>query len=121
MGSLARQIQQEQNEQRQQQPLKQPKKAVRKKSWLSPGEKVLAIVFAGFVCFGAVQIISNQSEIYSLNKEIQKTEAAIEAQGKVNADLNMQIAELSGYERIKTMAQKLGLEFNEKNVKAVQN
>ncbi len=91
-----------------------------RKTWFSPGEKVLGLVFAAFICIGSVQIISNQAAIYEVNKEIQDIEVAIEEQQKINSDLEVQVSELSTYERIWDIAtNKLGLELND-NVKVVQ-
>jgi cell division protein FtsL len=116
MSNLAKKIQQEQE----QRTIQEPKKKILKKAWFSPGEKILGLVFGAVVCIGAVQIISNQADIYKVNKEIQVTQASIQEQQKVNSDLEVQVSELSMYERIKEKAEKLGLEFNENNVKVVQ-
>jgi len=91
-----------------------------KKSWLTPGEKIIGVAFAGLICFGAVHLISNQAEIYELNKDIQTVEAKVEEQQKVNGDLEVQVSELSRYERIYEKAKELGLVLNENNVKVVQ-
>jgi cell division protein FtsL len=124
MSNLARELeQQQQQRQKQQQPtqdIQKQKKAV-KKSWLTPGEKFLSLAFAGLVCLGAVQMISNQAKIYKVNEDIQKVEDSIQNQTKVNADLKVQVSKLSNYSRISDKAKKMGLELNENNVKVVQN
>ncbi|MCD4838429.1 cell division protein FtsL [Neobacillus sedimentimangrovi] len=91
-----------------------------KKSWLTPGEKIIGIAFAGLVCFGSVHLISNQAKIYEMNKQIQKIEATVKEQQKVNGDLKVQVSELSTYERIYQKAKELGLVIHENNVKVVQ-
>ncbi|MFJ5713410.1 cell division protein FtsL [Neobacillus sp. NPDC093127] len=91
-----------------------------KKSWLTPGEKIIGIAFAGLVCFGSVQLISNQANIYKINTEIQTIEAQVNEQQKVNSDLQVQVREMSTYERIRDKAKKMGLELNNDNVKVVQ-
>lgn len=121
MGNLARKLQQEQQLEQQKQLKKSPKKAKVRNPWLSPGEKFLGIFFTGIVCYGAVHIISNQADIYEMNKGIQDTEITIQEQKKVNGDLEMQVSELSTYERIWEKAKALGLKLNENNVKAVQD
>lgn len=118
MANLARKLRQEQQTQQTQQA---PKKVRRQKRWLSPGEKILGIAFGAVVCFGSVHIISNQSSIYELNKEIQDTQAMIQEQQKSNSDLTIQVSELSQYDRIKDKARALGLELNDQNVKVVQD
>ncbi|MBS4189123.1 cell division protein FtsL [Bacillus sp. FJAT-49705] len=121
MGNLARKLQQEHRNQPQKQIVQTPKKAKARNPWLSPGEKLLGLAFAGIVCFGAVNIVSNQAEIYGLNKAIQDTKVSIQEQERVNGDLEMQVSELSTYERIWEKAKELGLKLNENNVKVVQD
>lgn len=116
MGNLARKLQQEQ----QQKQMEAPKPAKKNKYGLSPGEKILGMTFCVALCFGAVQIVSNQASIYEVNKDIQETSALIQTQTRVNADLGMQVEELSTYERIWAKAKELGLKLNENNVKVVQ-
>lgn len=118
MSNLARkQLEQQQAEQ-----TVQIKSQVKiKKSWLTPGEKIIGIVFAGMVCFGSVHLISNQSKIYEVNKDIQLVEDKITEQSKVNSDLQVQVKELSSYDRIFEKAKKMGLIRDENNeVKVVE-
>lgn len=117
MSNLAKKLQQETH----QQTTIAPKPAKKQKhTWLSPGEKFLTLTLGVALSIGASFIIANQSDIYQVNKEIQLVEQSIQEQQKVNSDLEMQISELSRYERIKEQAEKLGLTFNENNIKVVQ-
>ena len=120
MDNIARKLSQEQQEQ-QEQKIVTPKKIIKQKSWISPGEKILGITFGAFICFASVHIISNQASIYQINKEIQDTKVMIQEQEKSNSDLTIQVNELSQYERIKDKAHQLGLELNDQNVKVVQD
>lgn len=120
MGNLARKLQQEQQHQQQQKQNKAIEKAKRNRFGFSPGEKILGMTFCAALCIGAVQVISNQAAIYEINKDIQVTSTQITSQEKVNADLAMQVEELSTYERIWAKAKELGLKLNENNVKVVQ-
>ena len=117
MANLARQLRQEQQ---QQTTVKAPRKIFKQRKGLSPGEKIIGIVFGVLVCIGSIQIISNQSAIYGINKDIQDIEVAIGTQQKSNSDLSIQVSELSQYDRIKEKAKALGLELNDQNVKVVQ-
>jgi cell division protein FtsL len=119
MSNLAKKIQQEM----QQQPISTPKakpEAPKKYFSLTPGERVLVFAFGVMVCIGGSFMVSKQAAIYDVNKDIQLVENSIQEQQKVNTDLEMQISELSTYERIKEQAEKLGLTFNEDNVKVVR-
>ncbi|WP_428908745.1 cell division protein FtsL [Niallia sp. Krafla_26] len=117
MANLARQLRQEQ----QQQTVVAPKKKVLQKRGLSPGEKIIGLLFGAIVCIGSIQIISNQSVIYEVNKDIQVTQKEIQTQQKSNSDLSIQVSELSQYDRIKEKARALGLQLNDQNVKVVQD
>ncbi|MDQ0198493.1 cell division protein FtsL [Neobacillus ginsengisoli] len=121
MSNLARKFQQQQQQQQQQVELtnQDVRKETAQKYWLTPGEKVIGLVFAGLVCFGAVNIISNQAEIYQVNKSIQETQNVINDQKTVNNDLQVKVSDLSNYQRILDKAKKMGLEINENNVKVV--
>jgi cell division protein FtsL len=117
MSSLARKFQQQQEVER----TVQEKSIVKtKKHWLTPGEKIIGVVFTGLVCFGAVHLISNQAEIYQVNKEIQEVQTSVNELEKTNSDLQVQVSELSTYERILEKATQMGLVKNENNVKVVQ-
>jgi cell division protein FtsL len=122
LSNLARNIQQQQQQQQQQQEkvTTQNTSTVKiKKHWLTPGEKIIGVLFAGMVCFGAVHIISNQSQIYEVNKGIQETGSSIEEQKKEINDLKVQVSELSQYSRIEAKAKKMGLSLNPNNIKVV--
>lgn len=117
MSNLARKLQQEQ----QQRVAEAPKKKKIKQSWLTPGEKLLILIFGLAICFGGTQVVTSHAAIYELNKDIQVLEASIQDQTKVNNDLEVQVSELSTYERIWAKAKELGLMLNENNVKVVQD
>lgn len=116
MSNLARKIQQQQQEK---ETIQNTSTVKIKKYWLTPGEKIIGVMFAGMVCFGAVHIIANQSQIYQVNKGIQETGSSIDEQKKEINDLKVQVSELSQYSRIEEKAKKLGLSLNPNNVKVV--
>ncbi|MGG3466570.1 cell division protein FtsL [Neobacillus pocheonensis] len=117
MSNLARNFEQQQRVEQKSQDRSQVKI---KKSWLTPGEKIIGVAFAGLMCFGAVHLISNQAKIYEVNKDIQNVQTKVDEQQKVNRDLQDQVSELSSYERIFEKAKKMGLLINENDVKVVQ-
>lgn len=116
MGNLARKVQQEQ----QRKMVQVPKKEKNERLWLTPGEKILGMIFVVVLSIGAFHIISTEAAIYEVNKDIQDVTKEIQKQTKVNNDLGMQVEELSSYERIWAKAKELGLKLNENNVKVVQ-
>ena len=105
MSNLARKLQHEQQQRTVQAPVKAP---VKRNSILTPGEKILMFVFGAMVCFGATFMVSKQAAIYEVNKEIQLMESSIQEQQKVNSDLEVQVSELSTYERIWEKAKQIG-------------
>ncbi|MEM1503226.1 cell division protein FtsL [Domibacillus sp. 8LH] len=104
--------------------VEQPKKASVKqrkisRSFFTPGEKVLFLVFVLTVCFMSAKLISTQAAIYETNKQIQDIEVKIQEQEKVNHDLEVQISEESTYEKIWERAKAMGLDLS-KNIKVVE-
>lgn len=118
MENVARKLQEDQ--QVRQQPVHKPKKVNERKSFFSPGEKILGFLFAGALFLGCTQIVSNQSAIYEVNRDIQKTQSAIQNQEQVNADLTTQVEELGQYDRVRGIAEKQGLVPND-NTKVVND
>ncbi|RHW36504.1 cell division protein FtsL [Neobacillus notoginsengisoli] len=118
MSSLARKLQEQQSQERQHVTKPERKRAL----WhqVTPGEKLIWVLFAALLCFGAVQIVTAQSAIYKVNKDIQEVKTSINDQERVNADLKVQVKELSKYDRIMLKAKEHGLNLNENNVKVVQ-
>ncbi|MBO1004929.1 cell division protein FtsL [Pseudogracilibacillus auburnensis] len=118
MSNLAHKHQQYVNEPQKQTVVKV--KAVKRRSLITPGEKILAMLLIAFVVVMAVQIISAQASIYEVNKDIQDMKTAIEEQQKMNSDLEMQISDLSSYDRVWSKAKELGLKLDENNVRVVE-
>ncbi|MCM3214847.1 cell division protein FtsL [Niallia taxi] len=118
MSNLARKLQQEQFQHEEKQTVKKVLKQT--KSLLSPGEKLIGIAFVALLCFGGVKIVSNQAEIYQVNKDIQIAEGSISKLEKSNKELDIEVKDLSSFERIREVAEKLGLDFSKDNVKVVQ-
>ncbi|WP_018664084.1 cell division protein FtsL [Heyndrickxia acidiproducens] len=98
----------------QQQPLK-------RRAQITLGEKIIASIFALFVVFMAVKIISTEAAIYNVNKSIEDTKTTINSKNKAVDDLKMQVSDLSRYDRIYKKAKELGLKLDENNVKVVEN
>ncbi|APH05353.1 cell division protein FtsL [Bacillus weihaiensis] len=122
MSNLARKLEQERHEQHQHQhnPKHEPI-IIKRRASITPGEKFLVLLFVGLVLLGAIKIVASSYTMYHANIEIQKTQAKIEEQVKLNSDLHVQVEELSTYERIWEKAKDLGLTLDQNSVKSVQD
>ncbi|KUP07013.1 cell division protein [Bacillus coahuilensis m2-6] len=117
MSNLARQYQQQTKEQVHVSPKQAPK---RKKLEFTLGEKLLFSMVIVIMSMFALQIVTTQAAIYGVNKDIQQVESSIEKTTKVNSELQIQVSELSTYERILEKAKAAGLKLEEQNVKVVE-
>ncbi|HLU23644.1 MAG TPA: cell division protein FtsL [Bacillaceae bacterium] len=116
MSNLARKYQQHYK------PIEQTevqKQTIRRKSLITPGEKILAVMLVIFLAIMAVQIISSQANVYQINMQIEDTKTAIQEQEKINGDLAMQVSDMSRYEEVWKKAKDLGYKLNADNVKVV--
>ncbi|USK35595.1 cell division protein FtsL [Bacillus sp. F19] len=119
MSNLAVKLQQQRQEQHKQMPEQQQTVVTTRRPAITLGEKVLIVAFLSVLLFAAVQIVTNSVTVYESNIEIQKIEAKIQDQQRINSDLTVQVKELSTYERIWAKAKELGLTLNQNNVKVV--
>jgi cell division protein FtsL len=121
MSNLAMKLEQQRQEKQQQQqmPVSEPI-IIKRRASITNGEKLLMILVVGLFIIGAINIVAKSYTVYQANIEIQKTEAKIEEQTKLNSDLHVQVEELSTYDRIWEKAKELGLKLDQNNVKSVQ-
>jgi cell division protein FtsL len=121
MSNLAMKLEQQRQEKQQLQhmPVSEPI-IIKRRASITNGEKILMILVVGLFIIGAVNIVAKSYTVYQANIEIQKTEAKIEEQTKLNSDLHVQVEELSTYDRIWEKAKELGLKLDQNNVKSVQ-
>ncbi len=124
MSNLAYEIQQKQQQQQKERHQQKQQRVIQpepqKKKGITLGEKLLALGFAVVLAFSCFFIVSNYAALYSVNKDIQQYESAIDKQMKVNNELELSVAELNNPERIWKIAKKHGLALNGDNVKVVQ-
>lgn len=120
MSNLAMKLEQQRQEKQnhQQIPVSEPI-IIKRRATITPGEKLLMVLLVGLFLFGAISIVSKSYAVYQANIDIQKTEAKIEEQTKLNSDLHVQVEELSTYDRIWEKANELGLKLDQNNVKSV--
>lgn len=120
MSNLAMKMEQQRLESQQQQMPVQEPIIIKRRASITPGEKLLILLFIGLFVIGAINIVTKSYSVYHANVEIQKTQAKIEEQIKLNSDLHVQVEELSTYDRIWEKAKELGLKLDQNNVKSVQ-
>ncbi|MEN2766545.1 cell division protein FtsL [Ornithinibacillus xuwenensis] len=99
------------------QPQVEKKVVIRKKSWITKGEKMLyTVVAAALLLFGGF-IVSYSSSMDALNRDIQSLEQTVSNQQVVNEGLVYEIKELSRPERITQYAKENGLTIQAAEVK----
>lgn len=118
MGNLARKYERQTNIQTEQTQVQVKK--IQKHAKITPGEKLLAVFFIAMIAFMAVKIVSAQASVYEVNKDIENIKTTIHEQQKINDDLEIQVSELSRYDRVWKKAKEQGLNLNENNVKVVE-
>lgn len=115
MGNLARRL-----DQNYEQLVEVKTTKVVRKGRLTFGEKLLGLIFCILIFGAGIKLVTYQTSIYEINKDIQHINGQIEEQSKINLELANQISEQNTYERIWAKAVELGLMLNENNVKVVQ-
>lgn len=98
----------------------QPKKVVikvRKKSWLTKGEKVIYALFGLFIIVAGIYIVSFSSTTDTLNREVQTLETNVQQQKLENEILMFERDELSKPDRITQIAKDNGLKIQDTKVK----
>lgn len=93
---------------------------VRKKGWITKGEKVIYSFVA--ICFivAGIYLVSFSSSTDTLNREVQQLEQTVQNQKIVNEGLLFEKKELSRPERITEIAKENGLQIQDAEVKQAQ-
>ncbi len=90
---------------------------VRKKSWITKGEKVLYSIVGACLISAGIYTVSFASATDTLNRELQTLESQVQAQKVTNEGLIFEIKELSRPERITKIAKDNGLKIQDAEVK----
>ena len=90
-----------------------------KRRWFSLGEKILLVAFTAILVLFASMILHTESNLNSLNREVQVLGSEITEMKKQNTELSNHVKEKSTYEVVWEKAKELGLNLNENNVKVV--
>lgn len=99
------------------QPKVEKKIVIRKKSWITKGEKLLYSFVAACLLIAGGFVVSYSSSLDNINREIQSLENEIAQQKVVNEGLVFEIKELSRPERIIQYAKENGLSLQAAEVK----
>lgn len=87
-----------------------------RKVYLVGEEKIIIFVsLISIIGVFAIQIFLG-AQISNIKMNIEKIDYKIESQTKKNESLTMQINELTSYENVSTVIEKLGLAYNNENI-----
>ncbi len=105
--------------------LAEPKKSkkvivkVKKKGWLTKGEKALYSLFALLIIVSSIYIVSYSSTIDSISRDAQNLEGAVKQKAISNDNLTFEIKILSEPARILQIAEENGLKIQDTKVKSI--
>lgn len=92
---------------------------VRRRSWLTKGEKILYTFFSALLIIGCLYIVSYSSKLDSMNRDIQTLNQEVHNQQMENETLYFEVSELSSPDRILKIATEKGLKIQDVKVKRV--
>ncbi|HLS20147.1 MAG TPA: cell division protein FtsL [Bacillota bacterium] len=93
---------------------------VRRRSWITKGEKVIYSFIGIALVIACYFIVSFSAQTDQMNRDIQSLEQTINNQRVHNENLQFKIDELSKPDRIMAIAEKLGLKIQDTKVKRAQ-
>lgn len=100
-----------------QQPQKKIVVKVKRKSWVTKGEKIIYSLFCLGLIVASLYLVSYASKLDSINREVQKLEEEVHNQKIENESLYFEVSELSSPERIINIARENGLKIQDAKVK----
>lgn len=93
---------------------------VRRRSWITKGEKIIYSLVGLSLIVACYFIISFSSQTDQVNRDIQTIEQSINQQLLHNESLQFKVGELSKPDRIMKKAEELGLKIQDTKVKRAQ-
>ena len=84
------------------------------------GENTMMFLIVFFIFATIVVNFVGQATIQSNNSEVQRLKSKIDTQEKLNASMQMKINELACLDNALEVADTFGLEYNNKNIRVVQ-
>lgn len=92
----------------------------KKKKGITRLEKFLYKSSLVIIIFLLVGIAFTSANVSKLNIEMQNMTKEVQKQADTNQSLVMKINEMASLEKVQTMSKKLGLSYNNKNIKTVE-
>ena len=83
-------------------------------------EKIGYVVFGGVILLTNIVMLNYKGELYSLRSAQQKNDVIISEKQKDNNEQKVIINDLSSYERVKKIAETMGMKTQKDNIKVVR-
>ena len=93
---------------------------VQEKGKFNVVEKIGYVVFGGVILLTNIVMLNYKGELYSLKSAQQRNEVVIAEKQKENNEQKVIINNLSSYERVKKIAESLGMKVQNDNIKVVR-
>ncbi len=93
---------------------------VQEKEKFNVVEKIGYVVFGGVILLTNIVMLNYKGELYSLKSAQQRNEVVIAEKQKENNEQKVIINNLSSYERVKKIAESLGMKVQNDNIKVVR-
>lgn len=90
-----------------------------KKSRITKKEKVVWFFIIVLLISTPLLSVVGQATLSKYNMEVEKLKAEVAKQERVNESLTMKVNELGSFDNVREVAQNLGLEYNNNNIKTV--
>ena len=94
---------------------------VKRRSWISRGEKIMYSFFGIALIVASLYIVSYAAKTDQLNREVLQLEQSVHQQKLENEALYFEVSELSSPERIIKIARENGLKIQDAKVKRATN
>lgn len=94
-------------------------KAKKKKVKFLKGEKLMYLLLLFIILAIPIAEVCSQALLSESNIKVERLKKDIQKQKNYNESLNMKISELASLENIETIANELGLSYNNDNIKTV--
>ena len=95
------------------------RKTTKKRVRFLKGEKFMYFILAVMIISIPVAKVCTQAILSESNIKVERLRKEIDKQEKYNESLSMKISELASLENIETIANDLGLSYNNDNIKTV--